>query len=545
MAKIYKIHPAIGIARLGNSPESYVGPELPRTFAQPLDGMYRDAEGRLKRHAARFWVFEYDTETNESRAIAPGVGDVAQIVWSVHLKNKKAGWFEFHGILGEPPVGYLPDHPLRNPQVTVDRERLLVIDPGSRTLTADGDTRTEEIGAGTSSNPAAETWPPPLNGGSKRIVSLGTLSVDAEGRLSVAGGYGVSGTTGDLPDDGNLDYANNHNWFDDGSDGPVTATVVFTDGLKADVVPAWIAVAPPDFAPPVQNVVTVHDVLFDLGLRFFGLDRQIFDAGAFVSTFRPSFTFDVFPVLQRAIDYRWVNAGAQRHVAGGKFDVKTLAEAPAPGETPLTNPRGKVFRRVRNPNELFGAVAADMPKLRADGVDGSQAEALQFTVTRFQYFALQRWAAGDFIDDWPGRPPDPATTVTAEGLDRAALEAAAGGSFFPGMEMGWILRDPQLFTEPFEFRFRHVSEEGPTGLTAGDATKRMALPWQADFYACNDNWWPAQRPNQVFVGAARLAWDSKVDNDVRMTDVWWELGIVAPDPAAPERLIETERRLPR
>jgi hypothetical protein len=34
-------------------------------------------------------------------------------------------------------------------------------------------------------------------------------------------------------------------------------------------------------------------------------------------------------------------------------------------------------------------------------------------------------------------------------------------------------------------------------LVAGDITKFMAVPWQADFFECNTHWWPAQRPDSV------------------------------------------------
>ena len=49
-----KIHPAIGIARVGNSStEFFVGPEHPGVHSQPQGG-YRDTQGRIKRQAARF-----------------------------------------------------------------------------------------------------------------------------------------------------------------------------------------------------------------------------------------------------------------------------------------------------------------------------------------------------------------------------------------------------------------------------------------------------------------------------------------------------------
>jgi hypothetical protein len=83
----YKIHPGIGIARLGNSDtEFYIAPETPAGMPQEcepngnprvgLDGLtpvlvstFRDAEGRIKRQAARFQVFVYDEESPEGRAL--------------------------------------------------------------------------------------------------------------------------------------------------------------------------------------------------------------------------------------------------------------------------------------------------------------------------------------------------------------------------------------------------------------------------------------------------------------------------------------------
>ena len=56
----FKVHPAIGIARLGNSPtDFFIGPE---TIDEPLPppGGHKDAECRIKRQAARFRVFKYN-----------------------------------------------------------------------------------------------------------------------------------------------------------------------------------------------------------------------------------------------------------------------------------------------------------------------------------------------------------------------------------------------------------------------------------------------------------------------------------------------------
>lgn len=550
MAKRYKVHPAIGFARVGTSPEFFLGPERVGTHAQPADGRFRDAQKRLRRQAARFWVFEYDDAAPDAapRAVSVGAQGVSRIEWSVHLSNRKAVWFKFAGITGEGPAGYPPNHPLRNDSITdpAERRRRLVIEPRPRSIVADGTVRQAEVSRGTSADPAGETWPPTLTGGA-RIDSLGSLAVDAEGRLTVAGGFGTSGTTGALPPDGRLAYDNNDGWFDDVSDGPVTARVVFDDGSAAEASTAWAIAGPPDYAPSLQNIVTVYDLLYDLALRHFRLDPAIFDAGAggFQSSFRPSFTKDVYPMIRRALDYQWVIEEAEAHANSSRFDIDRLAAPPAPGETPASNPRDRIVRRLRDPDDVFpGQQSRNMPKLHNDGIDGAPPETLRFTVTRFQFFVMKQWAAGAFAADWNGAPEPPEVEVSAAGLDRAAGEAACGGSFFPGMEAGWILRDPRVYLDPFEYRFRHVPGGGTTGLASGDASKRMAIPWQADFLKCAQNWWPAQRPNQVrLAGGGVDEWDRGIGNHVQLVGDWSKLGVVAADPNDPA-YVQSERELP-
>lgn len=232
-------------------------------------------------------------------------------------------------------------------------------------------------------------------------------------------------------------------------------------------LPAWVIVGPPDFAPPLENIVTAYDLLYDLALRKFGYDSSIFDPGTgqWQPGFRPSFSRDIFPILRRAFDYRWVINEASRH-RSSNFSWSALGPAPSPGETPQTNPRGRIFVRLRDPDHIDpDNDVRTMPRLHNDGTGGFEPEQLMFTVTRTQYEFLRRWAAGQFVADWTGQPPPAETQITPAGLDRAALEAACGGAFFPGMEASWNLRDTRLYVTPFEFRFRHAQVEGdPTGV---------------------------------------------------------------------------------
>lgn len=119
--KTVKIHPAIGIARLGNSSTKFfIGPELPGIQKRPVGG-YKDAQGRVKRQAARFRLFGYDAKGKLVREIS---AKDAAITWTVHLANKKAAWKMFDGLN--------QNSPLRNAGVA-DRGSL-VIDPGPRSL---------------------------------------------------------------------------------------------------------------------------------------------------------------------------------------------------------------------------------------------------------------------------------------------------------------------------------------------------------------------------------------------------------------------------
>src|ERR1043165_3393806 len=74
---VFRVHPAIGIARVGNSEEYYIGPETmgglvqdhgiagglpirPGTESETITSRdLRDRDGALRRQAARFKIFAY------------------------------------------------------------------------------------------------------------------------------------------------------------------------------------------------------------------------------------------------------------------------------------------------------------------------------------------------------------------------------------------------------------------------------------------------------------------------------------------------------
>lgn len=88
MAVEFRIHPAIGVARVGNSPtESFLGPE-DEGDPPPPPGGFRDAKGLLKPQAARFsvWASKQGAGTTTWHELT---ADLATITWHVAVKNDK------------------------------------------------------------------------------------------------------------------------------------------------------------------------------------------------------------------------------------------------------------------------------------------------------------------------------------------------------------------------------------------------------------------------------------------------------------------------
>src|SRR5580704_16448184 len=104
MPRHFRIHPAIGVARMGNSSEHFLGSETPGVPANSPDGVnfgsFRDSKGQIRRQGARFRVFEYTEDANGSlsnpREVGIG-GEIVEIEWRVHLANRKASFFSFFG----------------------------------------------------------------------------------------------------------------------------------------------------------------------------------------------------------------------------------------------------------------------------------------------------------------------------------------------------------------------------------------------------------------------------------------------------------------
>ena len=459
-----KIHPAIGVARVGNSPDDFfIGPE--RLFDPPAPpGGFKDTQCRVKRQAARFRLFAYHDDGTVSELTAAE----ADISWTVHLANKKVA-------TRFPADGSAAD---------------LTIDPGARTLV--GPDQREEFDTGQITLPGA----------SAVTVPLGEVRTDDDGHLLVLGGFGKSAS----PTGAAITYwLESHGWYDDISDGPVTAHVtVSATGDEFDAEGAWVLVAPPKFAPALDTAVTLWDRIFQMAR----------DQGWVAPPAQPSYTHDVYPILERA-----------RKISAVKdvFGHHSTWTDPVYGQTE----RQLIFDKLVDPASGGPSGNHDMPLLAG--------EAWHLTPT--QYELMQQWANNQFAQDWAGAPgPDP---ITPAGLDRAALTGAVGSAFYPGIEAGG---EP---TKPIIDATLYVGAADPlrldhTAVGPGDMSRYMALPWQADFNACGTSWWPVPRPNDVIPQgtSSYLAWARTIGSGEDMAAKWHTLGFVVEQAG---QFVEVER----
>lgn len=591
----FRIHPAVGVARVGNSDEYVIAPEtMAGSRAAPLTGGLpiragtesetvrstdlRDEHGALKRQAARFRVFCYpagerkvyprgdaDDVTEVRVGTMVGGRKVTDIVWQVHLANKKANTFvlvedgPFQGIAGYED-GRLP--PIRNARIDnpqaqqpgdklgtlndPSRVRQLTIDPGPRTIsgagagpvTFDRATAASYLDADTGKVVGlvryAMSFPADffsdMDAPSGPIDTLGELRTDGDGRLLVLGGYGRAGAWGvdgasPLDDD-----VNNNQWFDDTSDGPVSAILVFDDGSRVAAQNAWVTATDPSYAPQILNVVSLWDDVYDVWVRELGLAPDVFDGGrgGWQRGYQPTFDDQIAPIFMAASLQKWVaNLGPRGESAHAALTSITADDDPA------TTPLAGLTAIFRNPFETDRPDATTLMPLHLGDANESF-----LSLRRTQYFFLERWNEGKQAFRTGSGP----ALGPGELLDRATMVNCIGGRFSPGIDLTFVMREPAVYVLPWQtsgagpFRVkakmlaydalppdpqplltggyvpRHIEQDG---LEPGDLSKFMAIPWHTDYNSCATHppspnppgnrtvfWsWPAQRPVAVYVAA--------------------------------------------
>jgi hypothetical protein len=623
---LYRIHPAIGFARVGNADPStfYIGPEVPGYTAlpdSPATGQqavgtavpnYKDSNGLVKPQAARFRIFEYGMLNNRLvplREVNLNTAGIQSISWNVHIANKKASFHLENGSAGDSTSGYpLPSIGYRNPSVA--NRASLENDYGSRTISG-------ALAAPVNIAPGMGNDVSVVKGsdGVTPVISyMGQLRTDAAGRLLVLGGKGVAASNAN-PAPAFTHWANNDTWFDDVGDGPVTATVTLSNNQQVSmngtdpngkpfVGSAWVMTTVPHFAPGQMAAVSLYDLFVDVAVRSLAIPplNGLYDAGGPLArvvalkadlqvgaavelpTYVPDWPTEVYPMLLAAYNYRWTT-----ELVNNKMDSLMDPTLSDPSGAAAAA-RGGVWQYIREP---IGAMSfpgnRDMPRLRGDdpyqgqsiahymfaqagqgvtkGGDPNAPSAADIAsnirslpVLHTQFAIYQKWASGVFGNSgWTLPPP----AITPHGLDRAALENCIGGAFGPGLEMGWQIRNPLLFSEPFRLNPNATSQyldqngnpEG-TPIGPGHFSRQQALPWHCDFNACRSEgsygWWPSGRPTAVLLHPTdsltqRVDWarpDKKFPGGNTqsgyqdMVSFWWKFGFVEPVGGA---YVETER----
>ncbi|HSG38630.1 MAG TPA: LodA/GoxA family CTQ-dependent oxidase [Thermoanaerobaculia bacterium] len=516
------IHPAIGIARVGNAPadEYYIAPEIPGQAAHPGEGRsYKNDQGQIRREAARFRVYGYNSAGEVVREVT---AEDAEITWEVHVANRKAAWYKFLNALDLKQFAMIPDH--RNADIAGERRKNLVIDPGARRISGASQSGPEY---------AFDHGWISFEEGSPIQVALGEIRTDEQGRLLVIGGEGSSGSYNGAQA---VTFANNDGWHDDTSDGTVRATVR-VGGREMAAEPAMVAVTPPNYGQGLHGPVTLYDVVYDLHVRQGWIPRP--------ETIH--FWEHIFPIFQRLVGNQWVNQGVYfLFGAGSPSDLTDPAyleklSSPDPRHKPA---RESLFRWFRQPPppwddpsrhaELPPADPVGLPPFYGDGIDYTDTTIYDLAITPTQYEWLRRWAEGDFETGERHEAPkslgDVPLAQQPSVLDRAPLEDCLGGPFHPGIELTWPMRVPIMWRGegvPFRLKVLEPGEQpkdtygtwltpeialapgGPLdGSGPGTLTRWMGIPWQTDEASCLSGYntsnylplpsfWAARVPNQV------------------------------------------------
>jgi hypothetical protein len=369
-------------------------------------------------------------------------------------------------------------------------------------------------------------------------IELASLITDDAGRLVVIGGPGKSASPLNLAAPS---FSDNDGWYDSVSDGPVAANLDI-NGTTHTVVPAWVLVTVPRYAPGIYGIVTWYDQAVSMA--------RTNDDGTFTAPRTTSFMRDIYPILKRADELRWVHRPAHANAP-----PRALSDPARMQELQTSPARAGLAARLSAQNSPAPSPEQlpplTMPMLNSGAnPDPSGPPWVYPSLTRYQHAHIQNWVLGNFDADWPGQEPVPLSfsqidlAMQPRALCEAALEACVGGSFYPGIEGTYdMARAGTYHPEPNLRRELRIDPSHP----AGFLTEKMALPWQADFADCAAFWWPSQRPVFVNTGGGQgESWDRNINGVARnghlnMVDFWSRLGFIVRDPAT-GTFVETDRR---
>ncbi len=494
--KSIRIHPGMGIARLGDSSEFFIGPEAPGIVVDPggkggpgpNGGSYRDSSLRLKRQAQRFRIYGYDAAGNVVAEL--NADSVKSVHWRVHVRNMKAANYAFQGAFL-----FDPDQ-LRNPSVQPGKKpterNQLIIDPGVHSISSEqsgpvvlkGDVF---VGVGTVKLPGElryEGFTPKdpsqevdVKYDAARGIELGQLRLDSKHRLLfiAAPGKGECVTTPRIalsnpsathnPPNGpasgknaltnQFAYFNIPGWWDDTCEGEIDATVTLKDGTvlstrdgvakatdegtRNPLQGATVITAPPKFSPYMYHVVSILDRVYETFPEAYPNKGK-----------KTNFYRDIHPIFAKAANYGWVSMEASG-VAGAS---KGIAHGP------------------KQPGNLL---SANFATLMADPSDASKPN-------RQAIYALMRHAAGKrsrLVDSL--QPPPPQRPTSWQG---AEFKREVNDTQMPKLwgTAGKPLQNQQLnnhFPDQFlsltDWQLKHLKEWADGNFEVGELSGPVAL----------------------------------------------------------------------
>lgn len=593
----YRVHPAVGIARMGDSKTTYfltdekpwtpIAPEQKIIPSQPNANPtpdrrkpgdeIRDKDKKLCKQGARFRVYGYQIEEKtvggkKTRRLLQTwecTSATHKLDWSVQVANLKAST--------HPTDYHDPSNKLANAPDAIPLS------------SANGAHRNLHVFVGQQLGPLALRNP---------RLNLGSCFLDADGRLTVLGSDGkiqrfIDTKVPNVPR--SLFWSG---WEDDAADGPVKVIVeAKANNGKPDkgkpateAIGGWVVISMPDYGADAQAPVDLYSLAVNHALSRTKGPKPVGD--------RPPNPNALQTYYQQIRPLQFSQYGVPYTIT--KYDRTAAAPARKPKHTskPLNIPYAKSdqtfkiylrpARKTRGhiPENVWTGTAPTAPPYpyqyigvsrpppappaRPAGLTVASMPDLQFVaITEEQELAVQKWAAGTLPKGSDTAETSNKSNYAPYQLDRAHMESMSGGSFFPGIEVGrgahyanvWLGR---IGCDDNHYDARVTKEVDHAGTVIGDAkpgylTRDLACPWHADFYACDDPWWPHSRPITVQTAAkAAGGWkefmsdsagplssfDRHVGDHVSggLAEHWSKLGFVRYDFNSQE-LVEKEREL--
>ncbi len=488
-----RIYPSIGIARLGNGPakkdDVVFTPEIPweNLYNENLEFYTKD--GALKKQAQRFYIYECDKDGVPTKKLDT---NNCKVEWTVEVANKKPFWYDFNNSLDlslKTKNQNLSPNFYKNeiaPGISTSRRNPNVL---NQTLINSGDLnyrkelvnspKAVSVSNSHKNQIIGGQFPFPLENETdskiasamkttSKDVNLGAIEYD-EGTLIFYPGDGVSAALN--PSDLNTDFADNSNWYDDICDGRITARVTIGDTiyeLNNAESAAWIATAPPDYAPQIQPLATMYDLV----------------SGIHIDSHKADFS-SIFPVFYRLYRMQWVNLSdflspsfretIDQIIEKGEFKLLFNNSEEA---KPL---REKIFNLFRDPlynynNEPIipsksitditnigsGNEEIKYPFYPGDGINYPGSPAQWFAIPPILYDELKKWRDGNFKplekdfknmqdtgeyyrEQYLEAAKDPSKSALL--MTKAVLETLYGGGFHPGVELTWPMRHKEMYKE--------------------------------------------------------------------------------------------------